>query len=508
MQGNLTRDRLPEVIQSLGRDRENGILQVARDDVSKRIYFGRGSMVFARSTLHSDRLGEMLVRKGELTRSNLALASNKMRARREKLGATLVSLGLLSQHQLQTRLAEQVQGIIYSLFTWNDGEFRFQPESSAIKTDVPIDLPTVPIILEGTRRMEHEVVRSALGDIGRIVSYTKDPRVITHYANLTPQEGFVLSRVDGASSLSDIVSISPLTEAETLRCLYGLLASGFLEIGTKSREVAPSQNRRQTPIEVFHRSSGSAPASPKPVKGSVITKEALRAQADIEAKHRAVASGTYFDWLEVRRTAETKEIKKAFAAMVMKYHPDRHRPAVIEAVGDKLEAILTKLGQAHATLCDPQARRRYENSMRTEAPKGDADAKSATPPKPAPKPPTPSEDMAERYYLEAKKFFAQRDYHEVVKLMEEAVGIEPKKVRYQCLLAQALSHNPKWRKNSEECFKIALGIDPFDTECLVGLAELYEAVGLTRRAQSLYAEAVEIDPGNAILRMKLGALES
>jgi hypothetical protein len=454
----------------------------------------------------------MLVRKGELTRSNLALASNKMRAQRERLGTTLVSLGLLSQHQLQTRLAEQVQGIIYSLFTWNDGEFRFQPESSAIETDVPIDvpidLPTVPIILEGTRRMKHEVVRSALGDVNRIVGYTKDPRVITHYANLTPQEGFVLSRVDGASSLSDIVSISPLTEAETLRCLYGLLASGFLEIGAKSREVAPSEARRQTPIEIFHRTSAPAPTVPKPVKGPLSTTEELRMQADIEAKHRALAGGTYFDWLEVRRTAETKEIKKAFAAMVMRYHPDRHRPAVVDAVGSKLEAILTKLTQAHETLCDSQARRRYENSMRTEAPKGDADAKSATPPKAAPKPPTPSEDMAERYYLEAKKFYAQRDYHEVVKLMEEAVGIGPSKVRYQCLLAQALSRNPKWRKNAEECFKIALRIDPFDTESLVGLAELYEAVGLTRRAQSLYAEAVEIDPGNAILRMKLGALES
>ena len=71
-----------------GRDRETGVLQLPQEDASKRIYFGRGSMVFARSTVHSDRLGEMLVRKGELTRSNLALASNKMRARRERLGTS------------------------------------------------------------------------------------------------------------------------------------------------------------------------------------------------------------------------------------------------------------------------------------------------------------------------------------------------------------------------------------------------------------------------------------
>ena len=91
--------------------------------------------------------------------------------------------------------------------------------------------------------------------------------------------------------------------------------------------------------------------------------------------------------------------------------------------------------------------------------------------------------------------------------MEEAVGIDASKVRYQCLLAQSLSRNPQWRRNSEEHFKKALGLDPFDTESLVGLAELYETVGLTRRAQTLYSEAIEIDPGNAILRMKLTALE-
>ena len=85
MQGNLTQNQLPDVIQTLGRDRESGVLQLSRDDVSKRIYFGHGSMVFTRSTVYSDRLGEMLLRKGELTRSNLALASNKMRTRREKI---------------------------------------------------------------------------------------------------------------------------------------------------------------------------------------------------------------------------------------------------------------------------------------------------------------------------------------------------------------------------------------------------------------------------------------
>jgi curved DNA-binding protein CbpA len=510
VQGNLTRDRLPEVIQSLGRERESGMLQVSRDDVSKRIYFGRGSMVFARSTLHSDRLGEMLVRRGELTRSNLALASNKMRARREKLGATLVSLGLMSQHQMRSRLQDQVRGIIHSLFTWKEGDFRFQPESSVPGTDVPLDLPTVPIILEGTRLTAPEVVHAALGDMERVVTNTKDPRVVAHYANLTPEEGFVLSRIDGTATLANIVSMSPLAEEETLRCLYGLLSSGFLDLGKKSKEVAPSTPKRRDPIEIFHRPMTPSPARPRRERNPsppAPSREDGLVHETIDEKHRALSTGTYYDWLEVNRTADTKEIKKAFATLIKKYHPDRHRPEVARAVGGKLEAILTKATQAYETLCDAQSRRRYDNSLRTEAPKGEVAATSNVPPKPEAKPRTPSENMAERYYREAKKYFTQRDYHEVVKLMEEAVGIDGSKVRYHCLLAQALSHNPKWRRTAEEHFKKALALEPFDTESLVGLAELYEAVGLARRAQALYAEAVEIDPGSAILRMKLTALE-
>ena len=507
MQGNLTQQQLPDVIQSIGGDHESGVLQLSRDDVSKRIYFGRGSMVFARSTVHSDRLGEMLVRKGELTRSNLALASNKMRARREKLGTTLVSLGLMSEHRMQTRLVEQVRGIIQSLFTWREGAFRFQQESSVLETGVPLDLPTVPIILEGTRLMKPEAVRAAVGDVARVATYTKDPRVIAHYANLTPEEGFVFSRVDGTATLADIVSMSPLDEVETLRCLYGLLASRFLEVGQKkSREVAPSVQRRQVPIEVFHQHpvpTLRTVAKPKRDPTTTSTAEGRRVQEDVEERLQSLSTGTYYDWLEVHRNATPTDLKKAFATLIMKYHPDRHRPEIVEAVGRKLELILTKVSQAQQTLGNAQSRRRYDNSLRTEAPKGEATAESSFPPRP----PTSSDNMAERYFREAKKYFAQRDFHEAVKLMEEAVGIDASKVRYQCLLAQSLSRNPQWRRNSEEHFKKALGLDPFDTESLVGLAELYETVGLTRRAQTLYSEAIEIDPGNAILRMKLTALE-
>ena len=516
MQGNLNIERLPRVLQELGRGQQTGTLEVSKDDINKAIHFGKGAMVFARSSVHDDRLGELLVRNGALSRSHLALASNKMRARKQRLGSTLVSLGLLSSHQVQAGLEEQMRRIICSLFTWDEGAFRFQEEARPVVSDMPVDLPTVPIILEGTRKMTPWTVERELGDLSRVASCTKDPRVIAHYANLTPEEGFVLSRVDGTLTLSDIVSVSPLTELDTLRSLYGLLSSGFLDVGAKSREVAPSE-RNKTPMAPMpppaakRASKPTATAKPTASAPSA-TQQTSRPEEtswireEIEAKYRSLSSGTYYDWLEIRKTEDLKEIKRAFARLIKKYHPDRHQSPDLAPLRKQLEAIVTKVTQAHEALGQQVTKRRYDNSLRTEAPKGEV-VRPVEPPKPEqPRAPDPGKIRAERYFKEAKKYYQSRDFHETVKLLEEAVELDGDNVRYHCLLAKALSHNPKWRKNAESHFKAALAIDPFDTECLVGLAELYEAVGLSRRAQALYAEAVEIDPGNAIWRMKLNAL--
>ncbi|MGH9335499.1 MAG: DUF4388 domain-containing protein, partial [Vicinamibacteria bacterium] len=62
MQGSLAQDDLPEILHSLAWSEDSGILQLTRDLESKHIYLDNGSIVFARSNQHSDRLGELLVR--------------------------------------------------------------------------------------------------------------------------------------------------------------------------------------------------------------------------------------------------------------------------------------------------------------------------------------------------------------------------------------------------------------------------------------------------------------
>ncbi len=513
VQGNLANDRFPSLIHSLGKERVSGVLQLSRDDVEKNVYFGRGSMVFARSSLHSDRLGEFLVKQGKLSRAELALASNKMRAKNEKLGATLVALGLMNERTMHAKVTDQVKDIICSLFSWSDGDFRFNEDLNPIDKDQRVDLATVPILLEGTRKMPPEAVRDALGDLGRVVTSTKDPQVIAHFANLTPEEGFVLSRVDGTASLKDIVSISPLEELATLCCLYGLLSGGFLDLGRKSRAVAPFDERHRQPIEPFRAPESPAPrvhvvapTTRSPVMEKPTTPSPAAVGDEIEAKLESVASGTFYEWLEIERTASAKDIKKAFAEMIKKYHPDRNGISGLEAQR-RLETIVAKITTAYESLSDAEERTRYDSSLPTPTPRSEGRAPEPVSPEPeAIRSMASKRETAEHYYREAKRFYADSDFHEAVKLMEECVQLLPEVARYHRLLAQGLMRNPRWRKSSEQHFKTALRIDRFDAESLAGLAELYESVGLTRRARALYAEAVQIDPANTTWQLKAQTL--
>jgi tetratricopeptide (TPR) repeat protein len=81
----------------------------------------------------------------------------------------------------------------------------------------------------------------------------------------------------------------------------------------------------------------------------------------------------------------------------------------------------------------------------------------------------------------------------------------PGEPRYHKLLAKALSKNPNWRKEAENHFMQALKANEFDVECLVGLAENYDAAGLATRAANIYERILAYDPDNPIAKEKIQA---
>lgn len=128
LSGNIQDVPLPAILQELQQGKATGTLIVRSSSVEKSIQIKNGQIIFATSTDGQDRLGEMLVRTGMLSRENLeaALKEYQKHAGIKKIGAILVEHGFISPKNLFTGLKTQVKDIIYSLFLLENAEFRFE----------------------------------------------------------------------------------------------------------------------------------------------------------------------------------------------------------------------------------------------------------------------------------------------------------------------------------------------------------------------------------------------
>ena len=534
MQGDLTRDALGDVIRKLYVNRRSGILHLTQDKTSKRIYFRKGSMIFANSDVETDRLGEFLIRQQLIDREAFERASKVMRETGNRFGRTLVELGFATPEEMEGKVVDQIQTIIYSLFSWTSGDYRFEQHESPVDEDIVLNLSTADIILEGTRRMDDMgKVRRVLGDPSRVLQTTEDPLLLYQkMSTLSQSEYFILSRVDGLSSMADILSISPIGEEQTLRCIYGLVSAGVVEpkggASPLEEDVAkaavsappprampspaapppppapayrpppPSPPRVEIPKPEVHTGK---PKTEPPAEPSGPSPEEVAVREDIVEKHASLREATLYDLLGITITANDGEVKKAYYAMAKKYHPDRHHSPYLRDVHGLLEELFGKITDAYQMLSSPLERNRYDAKIRAEGPAAVV-AVGGTP---------TSEEAnegarrraAEERYKEGKRHFDEMHFFDAIQCLREAVRLFPKK-NYHKLLAQALMKNPKWLREAEEQFRLALKIDQFDAECYVGLGDIYETEGMSTRAQKMYEQAATYDPENEAAQNKMG----
>ncbi len=244
LQGSLHQTALTSVIHDLYLDKSSGLLLVSTEKISKRVYFEEGSIIFASSDLIEDRLGEFLIRKGKITRSDFDLAYQLMQNLQQRLGATLVQMGYLSDEEMREGVTEQIIAIIGSLFAWSSGVYVFDDHAPRADDDILVDLSTANVILDGARLLtDFETIRGSLGELGAVLRHAEDGLEFQQELNFTPEEAFLLSRVDGLSTITEMVSLSPLGEDETLRCMNGLLAAGILEKEVREAPSAPARDQ-------------------------------------------------------------------------------------------------------------------------------------------------------------------------------------------------------------------------------------------------------------------------
>ncbi|HJS75376.1 MAG TPA: DUF4388 domain-containing protein [Vicinamibacteria bacterium] len=231
LEGDLGLGTLPWLLARLNQEQRTGVLHVLVDGVERRVFFKWGFVLFASSSLPADRLDQRLLREGQVSEATVAKAHERLKVTEKRFGECLVEMKAITQEELHRAVERQVRDIITFLFSISRGHFRFEPSEEPIDGDLMLDLPMQRILLDGIRSMSDPLaLRIGVGPMTDVLQVdSRSPT--TDEPRLNTSEAFLLSRIDGKSSVLDLLAISPLGEVETLRSLAALLSVGVARAG-------------------------------------------------------------------------------------------------------------------------------------------------------------------------------------------------------------------------------------------------------------------------------------
>ncbi|MBI4539014.1 MAG: tetratricopeptide repeat protein [Gemmatimonadetes bacterium] len=239
IRGSLKEASLPDVIQLLAMGQKTGCLSVTDRSSFGYIYFEKGRLTYASILNRPDRLGELLVKNGVITRQELADAMEQQAQQPGKrLGRILIGRGHLTESQLQRYIAVQIEEAVYHLFTWSQGTFYFEADERPENQDFLISMNPENLLLEGARRIdEWTLIEKKIPSFDLIFALERDPRADPD-VELTDEQQALVPLIDGNRTVQDIVDESGMVEFEVGRALYGLVQAGFAtRVGRRKREA-------------------------------------------------------------------------------------------------------------------------------------------------------------------------------------------------------------------------------------------------------------------------------
>jgi len=490
MEGKLAEHPLAELIREITATGLTGALRLARERAKVAIYFESGKLVFATSNLRAHRLREVAKRNGL---SEAHLAQFPISATDEELAAAMLKTRALEPETLASIQASQVSEVLRLALLWIDGTWKFEPRVRlADETRVEVDVNR--LLLECARHLPANFVAGRL-ESARSTYLKVENRSPT---GLLPAELVVLARAADSVTVNDLTAGSENDPEKDYRAIYALSLSGLLQRSDWPGALGAA------PATV----SIKAPRVPSKAADTVaVENDDLAAVDNLFA--RLETAKDHYEVLDLGRLATAEEIKNAYHALALRFHPDRFHQSD-PYFRNKVESAFARIARAYETLSEQSLGSDYD-AQHTSKPAPTVRQKSAIPvkdsngAKPAASADASRAETSFQHGLEALK---RNRYDEGIRFLAEAAMLSPREARYRAHYGHALIRHSNSRRIAETELQTALSLEPENTSYRVMLAELYEKLGLQRRAEGELKRALAGDPTNHAARSLLLSLRN
>jgi len=126
--GNLEDLGLGEILQIVSLSRKSGVLQLNSRNRDGQVIFRDGQVIRAMASTFPENLGDLVLRNGLADMDTLkqALVIQQENGDDRRIGDILVSEFDVEREAIETAVREQLEKIVYSFFSWDEGAFSFE----------------------------------------------------------------------------------------------------------------------------------------------------------------------------------------------------------------------------------------------------------------------------------------------------------------------------------------------------------------------------------------------
>jgi hypothetical protein len=249
-----------DLIAFLNQARWTGLLKVQATNGERSVIFKEGEVRGATSDDPADRLGEVIVRLGFLSRRQLEEA---IESSSTKIGRALVDKGVLQPHDLWRCVTQQLSDIFQAIVLCREGGFVLVQQELDEKA-AHVQLSTQSLLMDSIRKideMAHFRKRIAHGRLHVLKKRASDGK-------LEEVEDRVLGLINGERTVLEVGQAAKLSEFDVTRIVFRLLEGGYASVAERSI-ASVAHPVQEVPVP------GRAPELPRAPESAVRSKEPL-----------------------------------------------------------------------------------------------------------------------------------------------------------------------------------------------------------------------------------------
>lgn len=491
--GSFSVGAFPATLRGFVQAAADGRLEVVTGAITSRLWLEAGQVRAVASDADEEKLGEWLVGRQLIDRQQMAILLLRQ-PDGVRYGTFLVTEGVLDAERLEKELEAQAIAIVSRLL-FEPGSFSLDREDRLPSDAATLEMTTASLLAAAVRCAPDLQPLLALVPAESFVASAEDTLLQLQHVQLTPAEGYLLSRVDGAGTVATLRHLVPMAREQLVRGLVVLLATGLVEL--RDKPVA----KPQPASELAERARPAPPRPKTPAPEEDLAYSPLE-QQEHEAVLRLapeIEKQDFYLRLGLTRAAGSVQVQTRYREMVRTYHPDRARERHLRSLQAELGTIYRALQEAYETLSNPDARPRYDKAILASAQpslsrlSNDAQQEEA------------QRSMVRTSIVEARRLMGRNDFGQAAQLLDQAVRLMPDPETL-LLLSQVEFRNPMWAQRALDRLRHAVALNPKFTKGWLELANYWGTRGQTDKQKQCLEKVLAYDPGNKDARAALNAV--